>query len=358
MKRAIEQYLLAPLAVAIVDHQFPEGDQFLFVRQSGERLKVDFVDPDEPNKRWQDRQQEEEAQLEKAGELSIRRIAFEAQGELAEREVLQERFDQLVDRVESLEWVDRKEDILEQMSEPDFWNREERYGMLGEVEFRDRFESSLDTAASLMERLADQDGKTRLTFPTEIIQRLAGRLWLMEQSLESFDPSVSQDAFIRVWTEPENSAAESVGDSHLFLERIVNMYQSWGRKRKMKLEVLHASIEDQGSESLIAVSGFAAFHILLNERGIHVWEEPENDRGAQFSRLRVKIDVVSQPIQPMNDRSPLQCAQAAFQKREVEALKIVRRYRAKPSPLVRDSVRGWRSGLLNRVLGGDWDLVD
>ena len=358
MKRAIEQYLLAPLAVAIVDHQFPEGDQFLFVRQSGDRLKVDFVDPDEPGKRWQDRQQEEEAQLEKAGELSLRRIAFEAQGELAEREVLTERFDAILDQVESVEWAERKEDILDLMSEPEFWNREERHGLLGEVEFRDRFEASLDTAASLLERLADQDGKTRLNFPTDIIQRLAGRLLLMEQSLESFDPSVSQYAFIKVWTEPESSAGETVGDSHLFLERIVNMYQSWGRKRKMRLDILHASIEDEGSESVLAVSGFAAFHILLNERGIHVWEEPENDRGAQFSRLRVKVDVVSQPVQPMNEKSPLEYAQDAFRKRESEPLKIVRRYRAKPSPLVRDSVKGWRSGLLNRILGGDWDLVE
>ncbi|HEX7090544.1 MAG TPA: hypothetical protein VF192_10460 [Longimicrobiales bacterium] len=36
---------------------------------------------------------------------------------------------------------------------------------------------------------------------------------------------------------------------------------------------------------------------------------------------------------------------------------IVRRYRERPSPLVRDSVRGWRTGRLDRVLGGDFDLM-
>jgi ATP-dependent Clp protease ATP-binding subunit ClpC len=32
LKPAIEQYLLAPLSITIVNHQHPEGDQFLFVR--------------------------------------------------------------------------------------------------------------------------------------------------------------------------------------------------------------------------------------------------------------------------------------------------------------------------------------
>jgi ATP-dependent Clp protease ATP-binding subunit ClpC len=36
---------------------------------------------------------------------------------------------------------------------------------------------------------------------------------------------------------------------------------------------------------------------------------------------------------------------------------IVRRYREEPSPLVRDSARGWRTGRLERVLDGDFDLI-
>jgi ATP-dependent Clp protease ATP-binding subunit ClpC len=34
----------------------------------------------------------------------------------------------------------------------------------------------------------------------------------------------------------------------------------------------------------------------------------------------------------------------------------VRRYRAGESPLVRDAVRGYRTGRLDRVLAGDFDL--
>ena len=41
----------------------------------------------------------------------------------------------------------------------------------------------------------------------------------------------------------------------------------------------------------------------------------------------------------------------------VVLIRIVRRYREKPSPLVRDTVRGWRTGRLDRVLGGHFDLL-
>ncbi|MEE8116754.1 MAG: hypothetical protein V3T28_06580 [Gemmatimonadales bacterium] len=36
---------------------------------------------------------------------------------------------------------------------------------------------------------------------------------------------------------------------------------------------------------------------------------------------------------------------------------ITRRYREEPSPLVRDSTRGWRSGRLDRILDGDFNLI-
>ncbi len=51
LKRAVERYVLSPLAMTIVNHQFPEGDQFLFVRSApdGESIDVQFVDPDAPD---------------------------------------------------------------------------------------------------------------------------------------------------------------------------------------------------------------------------------------------------------------------------------------------------------------------
>ena len=46
LKRAIDQYLIAPLAATIVEKRFPEGDQFVFVRSDGRAIQAEFVDPD------------------------------------------------------------------------------------------------------------------------------------------------------------------------------------------------------------------------------------------------------------------------------------------------------------------------
>ena len=46
LKRAVEQHLLAPLATTIVERQFPEGEQFLFITARDGRFNVAFVDPD------------------------------------------------------------------------------------------------------------------------------------------------------------------------------------------------------------------------------------------------------------------------------------------------------------------------
>jgi ATP-dependent Clp protease ATP-binding subunit ClpC len=45
------------------------------------------------------------------------------------------------------------------------------------------------------------------------------------------------------------------------------------------------------------------------------------------------------------------------QEREGTSRAVVRRYRREPSPLVRDSVRGWRTGRLDRVLAGEFDVL-
>ena len=47
LKRAVERYLLAPIAAAIVEQSVPDGDQFLFITAAdGDRIAVTFVDPD------------------------------------------------------------------------------------------------------------------------------------------------------------------------------------------------------------------------------------------------------------------------------------------------------------------------
>ena len=72
--------------------------------------------------------------------------------------------------------------------------------------------------------------------------------------------------------------------------------------------------------------------------------------------MRARVRVVPQPEGP--EGNGLEAARRAIETAVSPDLpKVVRRYRRGPSPLVRDSVRGWRCGRWERVLGGDFDLV-
>ena len=69
-----------------------------------------------------------------------------------------------------------------------------------------------------------------------------------------------------------------------------------------------------------------------------VREEPDEPAGPGLEALR------QQAIYAIDNHGPTN-------------LTVVRRYREHPSPLVRDSIRGWRTGKLDRVLEGDFDLI-
>ena len=115
---------------------------------------------------------------------------------------------------------------------------------------------------------------------------------------------------------------------------------------------------------ILAISGFGAARLLvarhaslLPKRGEHVLEGAEGT--PTRPRARVRVVVAAQAVAPAaeKDGALLRQARAACDAVAASlALQVVRRYREEPSPLVRDSVRGWRTGHLDRVLGGDFDL--
>ena len=99
------------------------------------------------------------------------------------------------------------------------------------------------------------------------------------------------------------------------------------------------------------VSGFGAHRILAAEAGLHVFEQSEGGAGRVTARVRLAAV-------PLGD-----VPAAKERKRVVKALDeaprvntVVRRYREEP-PLVRDAAGKWRSGRLDLVLGGDFDLL-
>src|SRR4030095_88095 len=96
LKRAVERYLLAPLSLTIVNHQFPEGDQFLFVRSSadGNSLDVQFVDPDAPAQKEAAHGEADDLAFDEEAprELRLESAALDPKGTPEELRFLQERF--------------------------------------------------------------------------------------------------------------------------------------------------------------------------------------------------------------------------------------------------------------------------
>jgi ATP-dependent Clp protease ATP-binding subunit ClpC len=351
LKRAIERYLLSPLAITIVNNQFPEGDQFLFVRSKGKAIDVEFIDPDATS-------EDAEAGIEvisEAAEIeeSLKSLILDPTGNPVEVTKLEEIYNAINGEVVSEDWQERKSEALAMTSVPQFWESEDRFEVLGDVEYLDRFERALETAQSLLIRLKGEPEEERSSYSKVLIERLAHRLFLLEHALDGEDKALPRDAFICV----EPSLEDNREGALLFAHQISQMYLGWANKRQMRYKVLMEDRVDgeRLRRFVIAIAGLGAFSILDQEKGIHVWENP--GEGKAFDRIKVRVFVAPQPIMP-GDTSAQLLAQAEEQFEALSSLRnIVRRYRREPSPLVRDSVLGWRTGRLDRVLDGDFDLI-
>ena len=142
-----------------------------------------------------------------------------------------------------------------------------------------------------------------------------------------------------------------------FFRDLCGMYRQWAAKRRMRLEVLEESLSGPPPYLFLAsVTGFGSFSILDAERGLHVLEVPKDD-GRNFQRYTVRVSVIPQPDVPAQGAAGLlEQARRCFSEAKAMETKVARRYREKPSPLVRDQDGNWRTGRIDRVLGGDFDL--
>ena len=71
------------------------------------------------------------------------------------------------------------------------------------------------------------------------------------------------------------------------------------------------------------------------------------------------VRVVAQPLIPIPRGKTALRNQAIQTLADVDSAppRIVRRYREAPKPLVRDAARGWRTGNIDQVLDGNFDLI-
>jgi ATP-dependent Clp protease ATP-binding subunit ClpC len=331
LKRAVEQHLLAPIAAAIVEHRVPAGDQFLLVSApGGKRIDVTFVDPDA-----EEPETVERAESDGAGD--VRSIALAGRAERPANRVLLDELHRVTAGVREFE--ERKRAGLEAINEQSFWDDPGRFETLSDVEYLDRLEAALVTADRLSSRLAHQNGRRA----TDLAAMLAVRLHVLARAVEGLHDGAPQRVFLAVRAARGGEEAA---------EALAAMYHSWAERRGMWLNDL------PGEPHLCAISGLGCGEILWPERGLHIFESSEDgpSGGSQTQRAVARVEVGQWPAGPsMSDDAVASLARGIL---EVDRPPdtVVRHYRAQPSPLVRDETRGYRTGRLDRVLAGDFDL--
>jgi ATP-dependent Clp protease ATP-binding subunit ClpC len=223
--------------------------------------------------------------------------------------------------------------------------------VLGSVETLDSIEAALSNAQSLMRRLQARAPRARA--PVSIMANVAQQLYLIDQALADLDHERSPDVFVAI-----DMVGEDSGDAaaaRRWSARVLDMYRSWARKRRVRFSVLRNAAGTDDGGHIAAVAGFGVHGILLREAGMHVWEAPDREGG--FDRCTARVRVVAQPVEPRPaGRSEAQFAELCLSAASPSTT-IVRRYREEPSPLVRDALAGWRTGRLEQVLSGDFDLM-
>ena len=114
------------------------------------------------------------------------------------------------------------------------------------------------------------------------------------------------------------------------------MYIGWAAGRGMQA----ARRGRRDGARVLESSGLGAYTLLRRENGVHVLETPAGE--SSFDRATVVVSVAA--LDP------------AGRARTARRPAIVRRYRREPSPLVRYA-SGARTGRIDRVLAGDFDLL-
>lgn len=350
LKRAIERYLLSPISLTIVEHKFPEGDQFLYVRSDGKEIYVEFIDPNMPDIESESVQLEDNNKKIAKVEMSVKSVLLNSLGSKDEVELLNSEFRKIKEIIDNEKWNTKKQKKLTRMSEPGFWESSERFQILGDVEYMDRIEAGFKTADSLMNRINNAQQSSRNLFSTKLIQRLGQQIYLLKEATNCLLEKKPYDAYLII----EANSDFKLSDTTLkeFAHQIYSMYQAWAKKRRMRFNKIIESGDNKIFYNISTVSGFGAHSILENESGIHVLETPKDEKS--FNRYKVNVKVIPQPLIPTENTSDQ--INSLIKVESKSNPEIVRRYRSEPSPLVRDAQNKWRTGRLDTVFAGDFDL--
>jgi ATP-dependent Clp protease ATP-binding subunit ClpC len=340
LRRAIDEHLLAPLAATMVEHRFPAGDQFLFVRSDGHAVQVEFIDPDAKD------ETKTVVLSDDDSEHSLARTILNPAGDAAESGWLQQGYAGLVRRLQSPEWTALKDSLLASANASDIWQRKDRTTIFSRLELMERISEAARTAGRLSTRFGSTRGKHG-NGSRELAARLALQLHLVSLGIEDAMSEAPVDALLTV--EPVLGGESNEGQSRAWCEQVAAMYRNWSKLRHMQLVEIASG--DGMRPDILQITGFGAYRTLCGEAGLHVLETGEGG-ARQVARVRMAAG----PKETQTLRDPYGALAALLSSAGDNAM-IVRRYRTGASPLVRDAKKGWRSGKLDAVLAGNFDLI-
>ena len=360
LKRAIDRYLLTTLAMTIVNHQFPEGDQFLFIRSDGKTIQVEFIDPNGPavevKEKEGGKEKDKAVGVGEMKDMNLKNVLLDSYGNRNEAQYLNGEYKAYHEMINSDDWIETKQNFLNETYLSSFWDSEKRFTILGEIEYMDRIETALNTAGRLMDRLMGSQPEKRTSFSPKLVEQLAQQLYLVSEAYKTFEEKLPKDAFLKV--EAHFKMQKDARVAVEFFDKIVKMYRCWAQKRRMRSLVLREIMDEARKEYqfMAAISGFGSYSILQGEHGLHVLEVPKTQK--TYQKYNVHVRICPQPEKPAQNKEILmnQATQEFLRQTDTGA-RIVRHYRIEPSPLIRDNIRKWRSGRIDRVLEGDFDLM-
>jgi ATP-dependent Clp protease ATP-binding subunit ClpC len=344
LKRAIDQFVVAPLAATIVEHRFPEGEQFVFFRSDGHGIHADFVDPDAPPATPVPAEPDEPG----ASAPTLASMILGARATVAEIEALAVELQHVDKALTSADWDELKRSLSAEMSLEGFWSKADRYRVLARLALMDRVAAAAETARALRRRL---DRGRAGHYSRELVCRLSLQLWLLRQGIQDVFEAAPVDAAIEVRPSPEMSSA-SPQEVHAWCRALWQMYRSWSDARHMQVEEIYTA----GSTDFppLLITGFGAHRMLAAECGLHILEITAADASARRATARVRL--VRPPAEDLPKPKMHPALATAFKTSETVST-VVRRYRREPSPLVRNADGSWRTGKYDSVLGGNFDLL-
>jgi ATP-dependent Clp protease ATP-binding subunit ClpC len=346
LKRAIDQYVVAPLAAIIVEKRFPEGEQFLFVRSDGAGIQAEFVDPDADARAADESLEDFQAPASAEGDLAS--LILSRRGTPAEFALLQSVFAEAERTLQSSEWEGLKEKLSEDMSSAEFWSRRDRFDTLARLALMDRVKAAMESAAALRVRLA-RGTRTQHPYSADLMGRLALQLHLVKDGIK--DAIDSAPIELALVVEPVFDGAGDRDATFAWCAKLTQMYRNWVAKRHMQISELRRGNGAEKETPLLLISGFGAFRTLQEEAGLHVFEPSEGSA----ARVTARVRVAAVPLGDAGADKERKLVMKALDGAPRPAV-VVRRYREQP-PLVRDASGKVRTGRLDLVLGGEFDLL-